>query len=40
MTEKKTGGGGPPMVFSMPMFYDWIPRSIRPWLYIVLAFCF
>ena len=28
------------MVFSMPMFYDWIPRSIRPWLYIVLAFCF
>ncbi len=25
MTEKKTGGGGPPMVFSMPMFYDWIP---------------
>ena len=28
------------MVFSMPMFYDWIPRCIRPWLYIVLAFCF
>lgn len=26
------------MVFSMPMFYDWIPRCIRPWLYIVLAF--
>ncbi len=28
------------MVFSMPMFYDWIPRCIRPWLYIVLVFCF
>ena len=28
------------MVFSMPMFHDWIPRCIRPWLYIVLAFCF
>lgn len=30
MTEKKTSGGGPPMVFSMPMFYDWIPAvSVR-----------
>ena len=28
------------MVFSMPMFHDWIPRCIRPWLYVVLAFCF
>lgn len=28
------------MVFSMPMFHDRIPRCIRPWLYVVLAFCF
>lgn len=26
--------------FTMPMFHDRVPRAIRPWLYVVLAFCF
>ena len=32
--------GGPPMVFAMPMYHDWVPQWVRPWIYVVLAFCF
>ena len=28
------------MVFSMPMYHDWVPECTRPWLYVLLAFCF
>lgn len=40
MVEKKSEGGGPPMKFSMPMFHDWVPQWGRPWIYVLLAFCF
>lgn len=26
--------------FSMPMFHDWVPKGIRPWIYLLLAYCF
>ena len=26
--------------FSMPMFHDWVPKGIRPWIYLLQAFCF
>lgn len=26
--------------FSMPMFRDWVPERLRPWLYVYLAFTF
>ncbi len=29
-----------PPPFAMPMFRDFVPRSIRPWIYVLLAFCF
>ena len=32
--------GGPPTVFSMPMFHDWVPKRIRPWIYLLGACCF
>lgn len=32
--------GGPPMVFSMPMFRHCIPEALRPWIYVILAFCY
>lgn len=32
--------GGPPMTFSMPMYHDWVPEFIRPWIYVLMAFCF
>lgn len=31
---------GPPMEFSMPMFRAFVPRGIRPWIYVAQAFCF
>lgn len=34
MTEEKI----PP--FSMPMYHDWVPEVVRPWIYVLLAFCF
>lgn len=36
------GPGGPPpgMGFSMPMMKGWVPRPVRPWLYVLTAFCF
>lgn len=34
------GHGGPPMVFAMPMYHDFVPQWIRPWIYVLLAFCF
>lgn len=37
---QKPAGGGPPMVFSMPMYHDWVPMCVRPWIYVLLAFCF
>lgn len=43
MQDNKPQGGppaGPPMTFSMPMFHQYVPEWIRPWLYVVLAFCF
>ena len=27
------------MGFNMPMFRDWVPRCIRPWIYVLCAFC-
>lgn len=38
--QQRPAGGGPPMVFSMPMYHDWVPQWVRPWIYVVLAFCF
>lgn len=32
--------GGPPTEFSMPMFRSFVPEAVRPWLYVLLAFCF
>ena len=32
--------GGPPQTFAMPMYHDWVPQWVRPWLYVLLAFCF
>lgn len=26
--------------FAMPMYHDWVPKPICPWIYVVLAFCF
>ena len=28
------------MVFSMPMFRHCVPEALRPWIYVVLAFCY
>lgn len=28
------------MTFSMPMYHDWVPEFIRPWIYVLMAFCF
>lgn len=28
------------MTFSMPMYHDFVPQCVRPWIYVVLAFCF
>ena len=25
--------------FSMPMFRDWVPRRIQPWIYVICVFC-
>lgn len=35
----KPGGGHVPP-FAMPMYRDFVPAWIRPWIYVVLAFCF
>ena len=29
-----------PMTFSMPMFNDFVPEKIRPWIYLCIAMCF
>ena len=29
-----------PPPFSMPMFRECVPEKLRPWIYIVQAFCF
>lgn len=39
MAENKNGGGWGGG-FSMPMFKDWVPEALRPWLYVCLAFTF
>ena len=39
-TNNKHAAGGPPMTFAMPMYHDFVPKWIRPWIYVVLAFCF
>lgn len=39
-TNNKHAAGGPPMTFAMPMYHDFVPKGIRPWIYVVLAFCF
>lgn len=36
MAENNNWGGA----FSMPMFKDWVPERLRPWLYVWLAFTF
>ncbi len=30
----------PPMKFAMPMFNDFVPEKLRPWIYIFVAMCF
>lgn len=30
----------PPAKFGMPMFHDWVPECIRPWIYVFIACCF
>ena len=32
--------GAPPMKFSMPMFKDWVPEKIRPWIYVCFILTF
>ena len=39
-TNNKHAAGEPPMTFAMPMYHDFVPKWIRPWIYVVLAFCF
>lgn len=38
--SETTHQGGPPTTFSMPMYARWVPQCIRPWIYVVMAFCF
>lgn len=38
--SETTHQGGPPTTFSMPMYAGWVPQCIRPWIYVVMAFCF
>lgn len=38
--NKNSHAAGPPMTFAMPMFHDFVPKAIRPWIYLLLAFCF
>lgn len=38
--SRKSAAGGPPLVFSMPMYHDWVPKCVQPWIYVLLAFCF
>lgn len=42
MQENKPKGpsAGPPLTFSMPMYREWVPQWLRPWLYVLLACCF
>ena len=28
------------MVFAMPMYKKWVPKAIRPWVYVLMAVCF
>lgn len=30
----------PPMIFAMPMMRDFVPKVIRPWIYVLIAFAF
>ena len=38
--NNKPQHGGPPMTFAMPMYHDWVPKAVRPWIYLAMAFCF
>lgn len=40
MDKTKEKPQGPPLVFAMPMYHDWVPKALRPWIYVVLVFCF
>lgn len=33
-------GPMPPMEFSMPMYRDWVPEAVRPWIYVFFAIVF
>lgn len=35
-----THAGPPPGPFKMPMYHDFVPEKIRPWIYVLFAFCF
>ena len=37
--NKHTGHDAPPP-FAMPMFHEWVPKGMRPWIYLLQAFCF
>ncbi|MGM9869368.1 MAG: hypothetical protein ACI30R_07060 [Sodaliphilus sp.] len=38
--KKGTKAGGPPATFAMPMYHNFVPKAIRPWIYLMMAFCF
>lgn len=38
--SETTHQGGPPTTFSMPVYAGWVPQCIRPWIYVLMAFCF
>ncbi len=40
LSPSPPGGHAAPPPFSMPMFRDFVPRQLRPWIYVMLAFCF
>lgn len=40
MAGPPPGGHMEPPPFAMPMYHDFVPLWVRPWIYVVLAFCF
>ncbi|MCI7274451.1 hypothetical protein MR642_09180 [bacterium] len=39
-TPSHAAGPAAPPPFAMPMYRDFVPRAVRPWIYVLLAFCF
>lgn len=38
--KKGMKAGEPTASFAMPMYYHFVPKAIRPWIYLMMAFCF